>query len=637
MAADLPDLDDRTFDQIRSELLLRIPRYTPEWTDWNESDPGVTLIELFAWLAESIGYRLNQAPERCLLTFLDVLGIQPDAARAASTDLTFTVRQGETRPITVPAHTVVASSVQTDDGPILFETEQGVELMPLRLQSLQVAGLSSFELHTIEDAVVASFRPFGTAPQQGSALYLGFGPGDVPVAFPQQISLLVDPASRQSTHPTDARLQWEYRASAESDRWSPLDTYVDGTRAFTRRGYVQIAGPRNSVAVAQIGKEERALHWLRCRLVSGHYDAGEAPEIELLRYNTVPAVSLSSVTGEVAGQSNGRTAQLVRLRHRSVQAESVVVRTVPPPGNGALPEEAWTVVRDLAESGPDDRHVTVDVGSGEIQFGDGQHGQVPFAGFDVVVSYRHGGTTLANVPKDAITTLQTASPGVESVTNLRRAEGGRDEESRESLRRNAASRLRGDGRAVTAEDYRRLALMVGGVADAVAIERRHPDYPGTDLPGCVTVVVLPEAEDPHTHASPELLDVVAATLEPARTIGTELFVRSARFVSLRVRVTVDVDPYASFGDISAEVRRRLAAALAPQPADGAESRFGLELFPTMLFGVVQGITDVVAVPLLEITADGRVHADVSQPVIVDPDQIAVLEDVDVQVRPRRDL
>ena len=152
MAADLPDLDDRTFEQIRSELLLRIPRYTPEWTDWNESDPGVTLIELFAWLAESIGYRLNQAPERCLLTFLDVLGIRPDPARPASTDLTFTVRQGETRPITVPARTAVASSVQTEDGPVLFETERGVELLPLRLQSLQVAGLAAFERHTIEDA-----------------------------------------------------------------------------------------------------------------------------------------------------------------------------------------------------------------------------------------------------------------------------------------------------------------------------------------------------------------------------------------------------------------------------------------------------------------------------------------------------
>jgi hypothetical protein len=220
---------------------------------------------------------------------------------------------------------------------------------------------------------------------------------------------------------------------------------------------------------------------------------------------------------------------------------------------------------------------------------------------------------------------------------VRRAEGGRDEETRDELRRNAASRLRGDGRAVTAEDYRRLALAVGGVADAVAIERRHPDYPGADLPGCVTVAVLPEADATATHASPELLDIVAETLDAARTIGTELFVRSARFVSLVVTVAVDVDPYASFGDVDAEVRRRLAAALAPVPAVGAASRFGQELFPTMLFGVVQGVADVVAVPLLELTVDGRKHGNVSEPVLVDPDQIAVLLDATVEVRPRRDL
>jgi hypothetical protein len=52
---------------------------------------------------------------------------------------------------------------------------------------------------------------------------------------------------------------------------------------------------------------------------------------------------------------------------------------------------------------------------------------------------------------------------------------------------------------------------------------------------------------------------------------------------------------------------------------------------------VQRVSDVVAVPLLEVTVDGRVHADVSLPVVVDADQIAVLDHVEVQVRPRRDL
>jgi phage-related baseplate assembly protein len=640
---ELPDLDDRTFEQIRDELLLRIPRYTPEWTDWNKSDPGVTLIDLFAWLAESIGYRMNKAPERCLLTFLDALGITPEPARPATTDLTFTVRQGETDPITVPARTPVASSVQTEDGPIIFETERGLELLPLRLLSVQVADVGNIELHTIEDGVPPSIRPFGANPQPGNALYLGFGPGDIPATFPQQLVFLIDPPASQETRPTDARLQWEYRASATTGHWSPLDTYVDGSRAFTRRGYVQIAGPRNSVAVAGVGKEPRPLHWLRCRLAGGGYAAGHAPVIELFRYNTVEAVSLSSVTEELAGQSDGRTGQVVRLRHRSVLPGTVRVTTVPPPGEAVRDDEPWQVVRDLAESGPQDRHVVVDAAAGELRFGDGEHGQVPLAGFDIVVSYRHGGTVLANVAKEAVTGLQTAAPGIESVTNLLAATGGRDEETSESLRQHAASRLRSLERAVTAEDYRQLALGVGGVADAVAIERRHPDYPDADIPGCVTVAVLPDVDlgsgkQVKPYASPELLDAVSSVLAPRRTLGAELFVRSARFLAVAVSVVLDVDPYASFGEIRTGAAARLRSALSPLPAGGATattSRFGRDFFPTTLFAELQAVSGVIAVPLLEVTVEGTGQP-ISKPVEVQADQLVVPGQVKVEVRPRRD-
>jgi predicted phage baseplate assembly protein len=640
VATDLPNLDDRTFEQIRDELLQRIPRYTQEWTDWNESDPGVTLVELFAWLAESIGYRLNQAPERSLLTFLDVLGIEPLAARPARTDLTFKVRPGVTAPITIAARTAVASSLQTDDGPIAFETERGLELMPLSLQSLQVAGLADVQLFTIEDTGTPQFRPFGLEPQVGNAFYLGFGPGDVPVELPQQLTLLFDPQAQGTTPPTNARLQWEYRTSVTVDSWSPLETYADGTRSLTRRGYVQLAGPRNSVAVPEVGKESRPLHWLRCRLAGGGYVAGHAPVIDLLRYNTVEAVSLSSVTDEVAGQSSGRAHQLVRLRHGSVAAGSVEVRTAPPPGDGGTSGgETWRVVRDLIESGPDDRDVSVDLRTGEVSFGDGQHGQLPLAGFDILVSYRYGGAELANVPRDSVTQLPTVPPGVESVTNQRQAQGGMDEESRESLRRSAASRLRGDERAVTADDYRRLARDVGGVADASAVEKLNPDYPGVDLPGSVTVVVLPDASEPRALASPELLDAVREALEPARTIAAELFVRSVAYVVIDVQVVVDVDPYASFGDVSAQVHRQIEAALDPRPPadDPSVTRFGQDFFPTGLFGVIQEVDDVRAVPLLQITVDGRAHDEVADSVVVAPDRIAVLGEAKVDVRPRRDL
>ena len=58
------NLDDRTFEQLYQELRRRIPAYTPEWTDHNDSDPGITLLQMFAWLSEIVIYRLNRVPEK---------------------------------------------------------------------------------------------------------------------------------------------------------------------------------------------------------------------------------------------------------------------------------------------------------------------------------------------------------------------------------------------------------------------------------------------------------------------------------------------------------------------------------------------------------------------------------------------
>ena len=71
-----PILDDRSFEQLKDELVDRIPVYNPEWTDHNESDPGVTLIHLFAHLGEALLYRFNQIPETTKLAFLRLLKLQ---------------------------------------------------------------------------------------------------------------------------------------------------------------------------------------------------------------------------------------------------------------------------------------------------------------------------------------------------------------------------------------------------------------------------------------------------------------------------------------------------------------------------------------------------------------------------------
>ena len=83
MALISPILDDRTYEQLREELVERIPVYTPEWTNHNESDPGIALLELFAYLGESLLYRFNQIPDTTKIEFLRLLGVAPRTARPA--------------------------------------------------------------------------------------------------------------------------------------------------------------------------------------------------------------------------------------------------------------------------------------------------------------------------------------------------------------------------------------------------------------------------------------------------------------------------------------------------------------------------------------------------------------------------
>ena len=88
----LPDpiLDDLRFQHdLVDEARRRIIRYCPEWTDYNLSDPGITLIELFAWMTEMLTYRLNRVPEKTYVKFLEVMGVQLQPASSARAEVTF--------------------------------------------------------------------------------------------------------------------------------------------------------------------------------------------------------------------------------------------------------------------------------------------------------------------------------------------------------------------------------------------------------------------------------------------------------------------------------------------------------------------------------------------------------------------
>src|SRR6202051_709670 len=128
MALPTPSLDDRHFQDIVDQAKLLIPHYTQEWTDHNVSDPGVALIELFAWMTDLLLYRVNQVPDKVYIKFLDLIGIRVDPPRAAGAPVNFYLSAPQLTNVVIPEGTEVAT-VRTDTSPaIIFTTETDVAI-----------------------------------------------------------------------------------------------------------------------------------------------------------------------------------------------------------------------------------------------------------------------------------------------------------------------------------------------------------------------------------------------------------------------------------------------------------------------------------------------------------------------------
>src|SRR5262249_2968637 len=118
-----PRLDDRRFQDIVDEAKSRIPRYCPEWTDHNVSDPGVALIELFAWMTDLLLYRVNQVPDRMYVKFLELIGVRLEPPRAARAPVTFYPSAAQTGDVGMPEGTEVAATLPEPIPDIVFTPE----------------------------------------------------------------------------------------------------------------------------------------------------------------------------------------------------------------------------------------------------------------------------------------------------------------------------------------------------------------------------------------------------------------------------------------------------------------------------------------------------------------------------------
>lgn len=644
MPLTIPRLDERTFDDIFREVRLRIPRYTREWTDFNESDPGITLLQLFAWLSEMLLVQFNRVPDANYKKFLKLLDLELESAQPATAHLTFTTEPAAPLVASILPRTQIGAQPGDGGDSLIFETEEGLDLIQPPLAALQIYDGTAFtDITRLNEASGSTFRPFGWVPQIGSALYLGFLPDPAAAGrpFPQRIRLRVFRAlptgASTATSANEARqppappvtLEWEYKPRTDALRWQRLNLYEDESVAFTREGYIALQGPAQ-IATTPEGNVPQPHYWLRCRLAGGSYPQELVPEIDFLRPNTVEARNVTTVREEFIGTSEGHPDQRFTLARRPVLAGSLSLTIEPTEGEGEL----WIAVDDFLSSTSDDPHYTINHNAGEIRFSNGRRGRIPPAGSAIVArEYRYGGGARGNVPPAVINSLITSLTGVTAVTNERPAVGGADEQPLDQLLERAPAVLRSRNRAVTAGDFQAFAERAGGVRRSFALPLLHPDHPGVEVPGAITIVIVPDTRDVPPQASPDLIRHVCAYLDRFRLLTTELFVKGPEFVRIQVSARVAAQPYAAFGTVAEDVAAALAGS---RYLDPFQQNLGEDLYPTNFYDVILGVEHVRAVESLSVFVNGRPHEPVTSRIVIPQDGLAFGVGHQIAVVPFRD-
>lgn len=171
-----PNLDDRSFDDIMAEAIRLIPQYCPDWTNFNKSDPGITLLELFSWMTESVIYRLNRVPEKNFLAFLNLMGIDLQPPQPAKAVVTFEV-SSKTDKVVIPKGTQLASEVTDDREQQSFETTAALTAVNNRLMKVFTQHHDAYTEHSPEEGAplmrAEGFPVFEGVTVNERYLYLG--------------------------------------------------------------------------------------------------------------------------------------------------------------------------------------------------------------------------------------------------------------------------------------------------------------------------------------------------------------------------------------------------------------------------------------------------------------------------------
>jgi predicted phage baseplate assembly protein len=610
-----PDLDDRTFQDILDEARRRIPQHCPKWTDHNLSDPGITLLELFAWMTDLMLYRLNRVPDKMYIKFLDLIGLRLEPAHTASVDLTFRLTAPQPVDITIPMGTQVATDRVATEPAVSFTTDRDI---PIRVPRLaHVLAMHATLFHDYDPALRTDdqgLTVFSNVPQLDDALYFGFE--NSLSAHKLALTLQCRNAEGAGINPSDPPIAWETWDEAEH-RWAPARLDEDTTGGLNRDGVVILdTSARAGFSVV----DGRHAFWLRCRVTrTGDRAYSKSPRMSGVSVGSLGGSGLAThsftVDAEELGTTDGTPAQLLEL-----QTIPVLPRR---PGETLEVEDEvgtfqpWLEVLDFGASGPDDPHFVLDSATGAVEFGprirtaegqERQYGRVSPSGRRVrFSSYRSGGGIAGNVGANRLTLLKSSIPYVAEVTNHTPASGGTNAEDLEHAKWRAPNLLRSNERAVTPEDFEILACTASnGIARARCLAVRGDAVATPDarlaVPGVVRLQLVPTLSahmaGPVTAESLELPErvrsEVRAYLDERRLLTCELELEPADYSWVSILAQLRARPNANRERIQAQATSTLYRYVHPTLGgpDGQGWPFGRELMAGELYPLLQQIEGV---------------------------------------------
>ena len=632
MSLPAPILDDRHFQDIVDEAKKRIPHYCKEWTDHNVSDPGVTFIELFAWMTDMLLYRLNQVPDRHYIKFMEMMGVSLRGPVSAQVPITFWLSAPQPQVMTIPSGTEVASTQTETVTPIIFTTDEMLHIQPPEMEAIfsEVAtdrvGVKKFAEHNqrLLEIGTSSLEVFSPVPQVDDAFYLGFS-NDL---SDHVLSLFVgcERAGGAGVVPTLPPYVWEVSTGQSDNLWQLCDVELDTSLGLNASGRIELHVPK----MGRQRIEGQNLYWLRLRVRPiGH----EERALGMLPYEVTPrvrSVKVSSVGGTTMathaqillnknlGRSKSEPGQRFFLRRTPLldraDNEHILVET-----NEGL--QRWHEVADFADSAETDRHYTIDSQSGEVRFGpavrerDGHirlYGAIPPRNANITMSrYRTGGGLKGNVEPGVINTLKTAIPYVDRIINRQPALGGLDAEQLEAAKLRVPQQLRSRERAVTADDFEFLArqALPETISRVRCLQPRPSDANASVLPGQVYVLVMPRVTFAKGYLSPDALNMkqsdlkkVIDYLDERRLLTTRLHVRVPAYRWVSVRVQVGASPTVSENHVETEIMENLYQFLNPLTGglNGEGWEFGRDLFVADIYQALKGMRNVLFIRSVEL-------------------------------------